>query len=103
VVTCAKSMGNDARIAPIFKVRSVTGQQLDPLYAYTHTHTHTQVSSVTGQQLDLLRLFLNLIPAQKTQGVYMSVDLFCLYSRSLLTLRKQERTLTRVLYRMCSL
>jgi GTPase len=45
VVTAAKSMGNDARIAPIF-----------------------MVSSVTGQQLDLLRSFCNLIPAQKTQG-----------------------------------
>jgi len=45
VITCAKSMGHDARISPIFLV-----------------------SSVTGQQLDLMRMFCNLLPAQKTQG-----------------------------------
>mmetsp|Transcript_43557 Transcript_43557/g.137820 ORF Transcript_43557/g.137820 Transcript_43557/m.137820 type:complete len:531 (-) Transcript_43557:220-1812(-) len=46
VMTCAKSMASDARIAPIFLV-----------------------SSVTGQSLELLRLFLNIIPAQKTKGL----------------------------------
>jgi len=42
VVLSAKSMANDARIAPIFLL-----------------------SSVTGQSLDLLRLFLNLVPPRK--------------------------------------
>ena len=45
VMSCAKSMSNDARIAPIFTV-----------------------SSVTGQNLDLLRMFCNLMPVQKTPG-----------------------------------
>lgn len=45
VLTCARCMGADARIAPIFLV-----------------------SSVTGENLDLLRMFCNLIPAQKTLG-----------------------------------
>jgi GTPase len=45
VMSCAKSMSNDARIAPIFTV-----------------------SSVTGQNLDLLRMFCNLMPVQQTPG-----------------------------------
>ena len=40
------------------------------LYIHAHTYTHTHTISVTGQQLDLMRMFCNLLPAQKTQGTH---------------------------------